>query len=173
MSSGRSIRASLGVYEAETLPTRSAIIYVLAVAIILITLVCGYFSLFKPQRFENPGLGAYRAPPGITTVHPLVWAELVPTSEAAISSGTETVGITEEETRARSAMAFSDAGGLRRRDDSMNPQVGHLGKPRSWRRVVMTLSRGRGDFHLDQNSPAAKTAPPGKSGEPKPPRTRW
>src|SRR5262249_61952086 len=31
-------------------------------ATVLLILVCGYCSLFKPKQFENPGLSAYRAP---------------------------------------------------------------------------------------------------------------
>jgi hypothetical protein len=97
----------------DVFPTRTiATIYLVAVATIVVVLVWGYCSLFKPKQFENPGLSAYHAPTG-AVVHPLISFELVPEAEGA--NGTETVGQSTEARRAESTLAFSNVRGLQRR----------------------------------------------------------
>ena len=115
-----------------------ASIYPVAVATIVVVLVWGYCSLFKPKQFENPGLSAYRAPTG-AMVHPLISLELVPEAEGR--NGIEAVGQSTEARRAESAMAFSHVRVLQRQYDGRRAKLAHLGKPRSGsREVVMTFS---------------------------------
>jgi hypothetical protein len=130
-------------YKVDPPPSRAiATVYVLAVVGIVLGLVWSYCNLFKPKPFENPGVSAYRAPPGTTTVHPLVSAELVPGLEEVVASGTETVGQSTRGSPAQSAMAF--ARGLPGRYKSKRASMAYLGKARpSSRAVVMTFSLGR------------------------------
>ena len=123
----------------DVFPTRTiATIYLVAVATIVVVLVWGYCSLFKPKQFENPGLSAYRAPTG-AMVHPLISLELVPEAEGR--NGIEAVGQSTEARRAESAMAFSHVRVLQRQYDGRRAKLAHLGKPRSGsREVVMTFS---------------------------------
>ena len=123
----------------DLFPTRTiATIYLVAVATIVVVLVWGYCSLFKPKQFENPGLSAYRAPTG-AMVHPLISLELVPEAEGR--NGIEAVGQSTEARRAESAMAFSHVRVLQRQYDGRRAKLAHLGKPRSGsREVVMTFS---------------------------------
>jgi hypothetical protein len=123
----------------DVFPTRTiATTYLVAVATIVVVLVWGYCSLFKPKQLENSGLSAYRAPTG-AMVHPLISVELIPEAEGR--NGTETVGQSTEARRAESVMAFSDVRGSQRRYEGRRAKLARFGKPRSWpREVVMTFS---------------------------------
>ena len=122
----------------EALPSRPiATIYIVAVTGILLGLAWGYCSLFKPKRFENPGLSVYRAPLG-TTVHPLVSPELVAPPEAVLVNDTGTVGESTEGGRARSAMGFSDGRGLQE-NTRAGAQKWHTGK------ILAVATRDRDD----------------------------
>jgi hypothetical protein len=120
--------AGMGVIKMNVSSIRTvATTYLVAVATIVVALVCAYCSLFKPRQFENPGLSAYRAPTG-AMVHPLISVELVPEAEGG--NGTETVGQSTQAGRAESAMAFSHAQGLQRRYLGRRAKLPRSRKPR-------------------------------------------
>jgi hypothetical protein len=142
MSSGSSIPAKFRFYKVDGVSATRviAIIYVLAVTTIFFGLVLGYSGLFKAKQFENPGLSAYRPPPGTITANPLVWLELVPIFEEDVGNGIETVGERAAGRRADSAMASSDGRGRQGR----HAKAAYLGRQRPWPHgLVMTLAPGR------------------------------
>jgi hypothetical protein len=113
----------MDVHKMDVSPTRTiATIYLLAIATIVVVLVWGYCSLFKPKQLENPGLSAYRAPTG-AVVHALISLELAPGAE----NGTETVGQSLKGKGAESAMAFLMYG-VRKGDTRVGKQTWHTSK---------------------------------------------
>ena len=134
----------MGGYKVDLLTRAIATIYVLAVATILMGVVWGYCGLFKAKQFENPGVSAYRAPPGTIRVNPLVWHELVPGSDGDVGSGTETVVERTEGRGAKSAVAFSDGRGSRVPYERRHAKAALLARPQPWSRgLVMALAPGR------------------------------
>lgn len=131
----------MGGVQDQTLPSRAtAIIYLFVVSAIFVVLVWGYCNLFRPKQLDNPGLSAYRPPPG-TMLYPLVQPELVAGSEAVRDKEAESVPASAKAGHAKEALAFSDGDDLHGASKNGRAKLKHYekGRPRL-RRVMITLS---------------------------------